>query len=121
MIAGNPHQLEQVFINLISNACQALEERNQAISVVASENGRWIDILISDEGVGISRENLPQITDPFFTTKREEGGTGLGLSVTSQIVEAHGGDLSFQSEIGKGTEVRVRLPILEPTTLGAEA
>ena len=111
-VRGNAHQLEQVFINLLTNACQALTTRGQAITVSTDqEDVNWIAVLVKDEGVGIPDENISQITDPFFTTKREVGGTGLGLSVSYQIIRDHGGELVFQSEPGKGTVVRIRLPI----------
>ena len=66
-----------------------------------------------DEGVGIPPEHLARLCDPFFTTKREHGGTGLGLAITSSLVRAHGGQISFSSEPGKGTRACVRFPLAE--------
>ncbi|MDH2434501.1 transporter substrate-binding domain-containing protein [Pokkaliibacter sp. MBI-7] len=112
-IQGSEQRLEQVVINLILNACQALTDRHQAVSVSTrlASDGQQVQIWINDQGRGIAAEHLPQLTDPFFTTKREQGGTGLGLSVSSGIVQAHGGSLSFTSTPGQGTQVCLSLPI----------
>ena len=67
---------------------------------------------VRDEGEGIPPENLTRITDPFFTTRRQDGGTGLGLSVTNRIVNDHNGVISFDSELGEWTEVTVKFPVL---------
>jgi polar amino acid transport system substrate-binding protein len=66
---------------------------------------------VEDEGRGIAQADLSHITDPFFTTKREEGGSGLGLAVASRIVEEHEGSLSYQSEVGRGTTAALSLPV----------
>ncbi len=111
-VKGNYHQIEQVIINLVTNACQALENKDQGVSVTTryEEDSERITVLIQDEGVGIPKEDLLQIADPFFTTKRDIGGTGLGLSVSYRIVKNHGGELTFSSEPGKGTSVYFKLP-----------
>jgi polar amino acid transport system substrate-binding protein len=77
---------------------------------------------VEDEGVGISSENLPHITDPFFTTKHEAGGMGLGLSISSRIVKEYGGTLTFTSEPGRGTKAEIVLPIhqINQTTMEME-
>ena len=113
IIKGNPQQLEQVIINLISNACQALTGMEQKISVdlFSGEEEKKIHIFIKDEGAGIGKDHLKHIFDPFFTTKRDSGGTGLGLYVSYKIVESHQGDLIINSETGKGTTCEVILPI----------
>jgi len=114
-VKGAFQKIEQVVINLISNACQVLTSRNQAVSVAISyarERGRVI-ITVTDEGAGISPENLKHIMTPFFTTKRDSGGTGLGLAISYNIIKDHGGDLSFESEPGKGTIATVSLPAVE--------
>ena len=82
-IKSNPQQLEQVVINLITNACQSLNDKNKAISVDIGMNydKNSIYILVQDEGIGIDNDNLKNIFNPFFTTKRDSGGTGLGLYV----------------------------------------
>ncbi len=102
---GNAQRVEQVVINLIQNACQALEDRRKGITVSTynADSGDRVVLEVRDEGVGIPREDLAKIPDPFFTTRREAGGTGLGLSVTSTIVKEHRGELEFSSQPGKGT------------------
>ena len=114
-LTGNFQRLEQVFVNLIQNACQALKDPSKGIFVSTScdEEMKSIVIKIRDEGIGIPSENLLQITDPFFTTKHDSGGTGLGLSISSKIVEEHGGRMIFDSEIGKGTTAEIVLPVQE--------
>jgi PAS domain S-box-containing protein len=112
-VRGNNHQLEQVVINLITNACQALEDRQKAVTVTVGcvSDGLRAFIIVEDEGVGIAPESLPQITDPFFSTKRRSGGTGLGLSVSYQIIQDHGGELLFESKVGRGTIAKVLLSL----------
>lgn len=111
-VCGSPQRLEQVVINLVLNACQALPESAGAIAVATRHDAATGEILLEvcDNGVGIPSEHLPHLTDPFFTTKRESGGTGLGLSICAGIVEKHGGTLTFASRPGE-TVVTVRLPV----------
>lgn len=113
-VQGNLQKLEQVIINLVINACQALPQRSAAVKVTvsaATQRGYGI-VTVSDEGVGISPEHLSVITDPFFTTRRESGGTGLGLSVSMRIVEEHRGSLRFHSTPGSGTVVTLEVPLI---------
>jgi PAS domain S-box-containing protein len=113
LLKGNFQRLEQVIINLIQNACQAIWDTRKAIFVSTSydEKMQGIIVRVEDEGVGIPPEILPHITDPFFTTKHESGGTGLGLSISSRIVKEHGGMLTFTSEVRKGTKAEMFLPV----------
>ncbi len=111
-IRGNFQQLEQVIINLITNACQALpqKERGMALSSSYDSEADAVRITVSDEGEGIPPENMKHIMDPFFTTKRNSGGTGLGLSISYNIVKNHGGSLRLTSEPGKGTTAEITIP-----------
>ncbi|MBC8391248.1 MAG: PAS domain S-box protein, partial [Deltaproteobacteria bacterium] len=113
LIKGNLQKLEQVVINLIQNACHALSGTEEGIFVTASfdEEKDGVVIEVRDEGRGIPDELLPRIMDPFFTTKRDQGGTGLGLSVSSKIVKEHGGTIDVKSERGKGSTFKIFLPV----------
>lgn len=110
---GNRQQMEQVMINLLTNACHAIDHRDKRIGVTTSfdEKKQRIIIDVYDEGVGIPEENINRVIDPFFTTKRNQEGTGLGLTISYQIIKNHGGSLVFDSEDGKGTRVSIKLPI----------
>ena len=118
-IQGNPQQLEQVIINLITNSCQALQSPQKCLFVSTSYNEKsdLITIRVRDEGEGIPPENLNHIIEPFFTTKRDTGGTGLGLSVSYNIVKNHGGHLHFTSRFGIGTTATVMLPVTRRSVL----
>jgi PAS domain S-box-containing protein len=113
---GNFQRLEQVLINLIQNSCQALPHPRKGIFVSTSyqEETRTLVVRIQDEGAGIPAEVLSRITEPFFTTKRDSGGLGLGLSISSKIVKEHGGTMTFTSELGKGTLAELNLPAVRP-------
>src|SRR5512133_2482739 len=112
LVWGNSQRIEQVVVNLILNACQALPDAERGISITTRYNHSTLHVLliVRDEGVGIAAEHLSRLTDPFFTTKRESGGTGLGLSVSDGIVKDHGGQLAFDSSPGTGTTVTLALP-----------
>ena len=114
-VQGNAQRLQQVVINLIVNACQALTSVNQSITISTFYNSetRMVCLLVEDNGKGIEEKHLSRLTDPFFTTKREQGGTGLGLSISSSIVEEHRGRLAFNSLPNQGTKVNLYLPIAE--------
>jgi signal transduction histidine kinase len=114
-VIGNFQNLEQVIINLIQNACQALESPDNGIfiTITYDRENREIVAAVKDEGKGIPQKDLKYISEPFFTSKRSSGGTGLGLYVSSKIVNDHGGTIRFFSEPGKGTTVEVRFPALD--------
>jgi PAS domain S-box-containing protein len=121
LLRGSFQKLEQVMINLIQNAYEALPDNQKTIAVSSMYNPvkDCVLIRIRDQGCGISEELLPRILDPFFTTKRASGGVGLGLSITSRIIEDHDGTLGFDSIFGKGTTVTVTLPVRkEENTIG---
>ena len=108
-IKGNSGKLHQAFLNILSNAEQAIE----SIGVITIETGfteTLIWVAISDSGHGISPEVIDRISDPFFTTKEPGKGTGLGLSITYSIIQEHGGTIKVASEVGKGTTFTVELP-----------
>lgn len=109
---GRPQRLEQVVINLLQNACQALTARDQEVSLttVFDPVSRFLVLTVADQGKGVDESLLPRLTDPFFTTRRNSGGTGLGLSISARIVQEHGGKLEFSSRIGGGTTVKLFLP-----------
>lgn len=115
LVRGNAQRIEQVVVNLLLNACQALPstERRITLATFRVSNARIVALTVTDEGVGIASEHIPRLTDPFFTTKRETGGTGLGLSVSAGIVNEHGGTLKFNSTPGVGTTVILTLPAAE--------
>ena len=109
---GNAQRIEQVVINLLLNACQALSDREQSIMLrtALTESGGLL-LEVKDQGCGISSENLQKLTDPFFTTNRDIGGTGLGLSISEKIVLEHGGKLKFDSKLGLETRISMLLPV----------
>ncbi|MHC4457787.1 MAG: PAS domain S-box protein [Planctomycetota bacterium] len=112
-LKGNFQHLEQVIINLIQNACQAIKdtEKGLFVSTAFDKDSATIVVNVRDEGIGIPPEKLPHIMDPFFTTKHDEGGVGLGLSISSRIIEEHGGTMRFTSETNSGTTAEICLPI----------
>jgi PAS domain S-box-containing protein len=111
-VMGSAQQLEQVVINLLNNAFQALPSNRHRIRVntrLAPETGE-VELCVEDEGVGMSSEVLERIKEPFFSTHLDSGGLGLGVSICRSIVREHKGTLEFESEVGKGTRAVVRLP-----------
>nr|NJM02038.1 PAS domain S-box protein [Desulfobacula sp.] len=113
MIRGNEQKLEQVMINLIQNACQAIPDMEKGLFITSffKKTGEIV-IQVRDEGVGIPENLLDRIMDPFFTTKRDVGGTGLGLAVSSTIIKAHNGKIEVSSEPGRGSVFRVLIPAI---------
>lgn len=111
-ITGNAQRIEQVVVNLILNACQSLPDMERGIFLTTGydQSSDCVVLELTDQGVGIAPEHVAHLTDPFFTTKRETGGTGLGLSVSASIVKEHDGLLEFDSNPGTGTTVTLKLP-----------
>jgi len=108
---GNGQQIEQVLVNLIINALQALPDKKSGVYVsTGMENGEII-IKVRDEGAGMDEAVLARLTEPFFTTRTDDGGTGLGLYISASIIKEHGGELRFESKPGKGTIATFRIPI----------
>jgi len=117
------HQMQQVFMNIVNNAEQAMVEAHAKgrLVVKTKKTGNIIQISFADNGPGISEENLKRIFDPFFTTKEVGKGTGLGLSICYGLVEAHGGRIYAKSKLGQGATFVVELPIISENELVAEA
>ena len=113
IIASDQSQLQQVFLNLINNAIDAIE-KDGWINVKTRKDDSRIVISIKDNGPGISRENLQKVFDPFFTTKEAGKGTGLGLSASYNIIEKLGGTITAESKLSEGTVFNVMLPIVIP-------
>ncbi|MGB0621834.1 MAG: ATP-binding protein [Myxococcota bacterium] len=109
-IIGSAIELEQVFVNLIRNACEA-SRGPQVVTISASREAEGVVIEVRDEGVGIPTEIMDEILDPFFTTRLKQGGTGLGLSVAHGVIADHGGSIDIESVPGEGTKVRVGFPL----------
>ncbi len=111
-VRGLSGALEEAVVNLLANACQALRSREDALSVTTSFDAgtREVVLRVMDGGRGMNPAELRQIKDPFFTTRRECGGLGLGVPVADAIIAAHGGSLAFTSRAGHGTTAIVRLP-----------
>jgi two-component system NtrC family sensor kinase len=115
-IVIDPSQVQRVFINMIVNAAEAMNGNGRLTMITRRypEKG-CIEIEFSDTGSGIPDENLEKIFDPFFTTKETGHGVGLGLAISYGIIKEHGGTISVESEVGKGTTFRIRLPISTDT------
>lgn len=114
LVRGNSQQLEQVFINIILNAVQALPDRAKGVHTSAGfdVDNDVVWIVIRDEGRGISDRDISRLTEPFFTTRTDADGTGLGLSIARSIIERHGGSIAFESVLGSGTTVTIRVPAI---------
>jgi len=115
MLFLDPHQLQQVLINLLINSNDAMPGGGELqVSIKQDRSGSGVQVEISDSGVGIPSELLERIFDPFFTTKAPGHGTGLGLAISSGIIEGLGGRISVRSSTGKGSCFTVRLPLNRP-------
>ena len=113
-IQGNPNQLQQVLMNLVINAEQAIEQSGKrgVVELIVSRAGPdGVEIVVRDNGPGIPAHVVPRIFEPFFTTKPTGKGTGLGLSVTFGIIREHGGSIRVESEVGEGTTFVISLPV----------
>ncbi len=109
-VRGNPDHLQSVWLNLLINAYDALDDKGGAITVRSRVQDEGIEVLISDTGMGIEPDLIKKIFEPFFTTKEPGKGTGLGLSTTYRIVKQHGGDIDIKSQPNQGTRMVVVLP-----------
>jgi signal transduction histidine kinase len=109
-VKGNVGMLHQVFINVLSNAIYAIAAKGK-ITITTAIKKENAEVAISDTGCGIGKDELSQITNPFYSTKPPGDGTGLGLSITYSIIKEHKGTISFASDLGKGTKVTIALPV----------
>ncbi|HSS03342.1 MAG TPA: ATP-binding protein, partial [Kofleriaceae bacterium] len=117
-VRGHAGQVNQVFMNLLTNAAQALSGKDDAtITIETSGDTHGVEVKIRDNGQGIPPEVLPRIWDPFFTTKDVGEGTGLGLSIVHELVERHGGTIECDTRVGAGTVFTVKLPRQIPMPL----
>ena len=108
-VRSNQNQLQEVLLNLILNAYQAMGEKGGQLTLSASRNGSQVILKVADTGPGIPATTLRKVFDPFYTTKAS--GTGLGLFVTQRILQSHGGSIELESTEGQGTCFTIRLPI----------
>jgi two-component system NtrC family sensor kinase len=112
-VQADADQLRQVFLNLVSNGLDAMPGGGRlriVTGLVEQEGEYWVEVSVQDTGGGIAPEHLSRVFDPFFTTKPEAKGMGLGLSVSQSIVESHKGQILAESQLGRGSTFRVRLP-----------
>ena len=112
-IAGNTGEMEQVFLNLIINALQAMPDDGGELDIAIDRTEEQVIVRVQDTGEGIPEENLPRIFDPFFTTREETGGTGLGLSIIFGIVEKHNGRIEVDSDLDQGTTFTLTFPAIQ--------
>ena len=114
-LAGDPGQLQELFLNLITNALEAMGQDGTLTLTTQGVKGDLdraaIRITVADTGPGMGPEVLARAFDPFFTTRQSTGGTGLGLAICRRIALAHGGQIRLESEPGRGTQVSVELPL----------
>lgn len=110
-VMANKSELEEVFMNILINAAQAMQERGTITVTSRSASDDFVEVVISDTGCGVPPDKIGQIFHPFFTTKESGHGTGLGLSIAYGIITSHHGSITVESEVGKGTTFNIRLPI----------
>jgi len=119
-ILGDPTHLQTLFLNLITNALDAMPQggvltikTRQGLPSLSAQDGKWLEISITDTGIGITEESKKRIFDPFFTTKKMGEGTGLGLAICEKIVKEHSGRIDLESEVGKGSTFFISIPVFE--------
>jgi len=111
MLFIDADQIQQVFMNILLNAADAMSGKGGTLSIRTGRRDGMVEVAFTDTGCGIPREHLSKLFDPFFTTKQTGKGTGLGLAISYGIIQSHSGDIKVESEAGKGSTFRIRLPI----------
>ncbi len=109
-VVGNSQKLQQVIVNILINASQAIDKQRGTIQVISQFNDREVVLRVKDDGKGMDEKTVQQIFDPFFTTKRHQGGTGLGLSIAYGIIKEHQGRIEVESKVGVGTTFCIYIP-----------
>jgi two-component system NtrC family sensor kinase len=112
LIFCSPNQIKQACVALLVNASEAVLENGEILMSTKNSDRETITIDISDNGIGIPEDDIPHIFEPFFSTKRDTSGIGLGLAIVHGIVKSHNGKIEVKSEIGKGTTISITLPII---------
>jgi signal transduction histidine kinase len=123
LLLGDRQHVEQVVVNLVINALEALSHRSAGVTVTTAFDAAasTVSLEVRDEGVGMSAESLSRVGEPFFTTKGASGGTGLGIAIASSLVRLHNGRLRFTSEPGRGTCAIVEFPVAPAPSQPAQA
>jgi two-component system NtrC family sensor kinase len=111
MLFVDGDQIQQVFMNIIINAADAMAGDGGTLTIKTNIKNGMAQVSFTDSGCGIAKEHLSKLFDPFFTTKETGKGTGLGLAISYGIIQSHGGDIGVESEVGKGSTFRIRIPI----------
>jgi signal transduction histidine kinase len=114
MLFVDGDQIQQVFMNILLNAADAMAGNGGNLTIKTDLKDGLAEVSFTDTGCGISKEHLSRLFSPFFTTKETGKGTGLGLAISYGIVQSHGGDIEVESQVGKGSTFRIRLPIEKP-------
>jgi len=112
-VMANASQMEQVFVNMTGNAKDAMEIKGGALTVQSclSGNGKYVEVSFKDTGCGMPKEVIGKLSEPFFTTKGPDKGTGLGTSISFSIIKKHHGEINITSKVGVGTTIRIMIPV----------
>jgi PAS domain S-box-containing protein len=119
-VKGDTYNIEHILLNLVQNSCHALASAQDSIGVTTMKSGSTAQLIVADEGIGISPEHRDKVFDPFFTTRREKGGSGLGLSVVHHLIQEMNGSISIDSAKKKGTTVTIAFPLAAETAVEEE-
>ena len=111
MLFVDGDQIQQVFMNIIINGADAMTGNGGTLTIKTDLKNGAAEVSFTDSGGGIAKEHLSKLFDPFFTTKETGKGTGLGLAISYGIIQSHGGDIEVESQLGKGSTFRIKLPI----------